>query len=190
MEVRTIWVRMAASALPMVIAGSTRFANVPEPETGSQPNLIENNRIRIGPMAKFGNESPKRLTTLMARSSQSLRRRGGGTPSRPGGRNGTPQPRSRELQRIRVALAQELADALVIAKRDSKIATHHTLPIIQILLAQRKIESVGVARRLQIRSRCAFPEHLLNRVAGHEMDQEKNERYDQPDDRQRVENPG
>ena len=68
-------VRMAASALPMVIAGSTRFANVPEPETGSHPNLIENNKIRMGPRAKFGNERPHRLTTLMTRSSQSLRRR-------------------------------------------------------------------------------------------------------------------
>ena len=74
-------VRMAASALPIVMAGSTRLAKLPEPETGSHPSLIENSRIRIGPSAKLGNDKPNRLTTLMARSSQSLRRRAERTPA-------------------------------------------------------------------------------------------------------------
>ena len=37
--------RIAANAPPIVIAGSTRCANVPEPDTGSHPNLIAKNRI-------------------------------------------------------------------------------------------------------------------------------------------------
>src|ERR1700758_2402344 len=81
MDVRTMRVRMAARALPMVIAGSTRFANDPAPETGSHPALIANRRIRIGPSAKFGNERPKRLTTESRRSSQRLRRRADRTPA-------------------------------------------------------------------------------------------------------------
>src|SRR5215469_5010420 len=81
MEVRTMRVRMAASALPMVIAGRMRLGNDPAPETGSQPSLIAKSRIKIGPRAKFGNERPKRLITESVRSSQRLRRRAECTPA-------------------------------------------------------------------------------------------------------------
>jgi len=81
MEVRTMRVRIAANAPPMVIAGSTRFASDPAPDTGSIPNLMANSRMRIGPSAKFGNESPKRLTTDSSRSSHRLRRRADRTPA-------------------------------------------------------------------------------------------------------------
>ena len=67
-------VRIAASAPPMVIAGRIRWRSEPEPETGSRPSLMANNRIRIGPRAKLGNDRPNRLTTLIRRSSQRLRR--------------------------------------------------------------------------------------------------------------------
>src|ERR1035438_5826300 len=59
---------MAASAPPMVIAGSTRWASEPEPETGSQPSSIAKNKMRIGPSAKFGNDNPSNETKLSARS--------------------------------------------------------------------------------------------------------------------------
>src|SRR3954465_9879190 len=81
MEVRTIRVRIAASAPPMVIAGSTRLANDPAPETGSHPALIANKRIRIGPSAKFGKERQNRLITDSRRSSHRLRRRAERTPA-------------------------------------------------------------------------------------------------------------
>src|SRR5260370_29006239 len=84
MEVRTMRVRIAASAPPMVTAGSTRLAKEPAPETGSHPSLMAKRRIRIGPSAKLGNDRPKRLTTLSRRSSQRLRRRAERTPA--GGR--------------------------------------------------------------------------------------------------------
>ena len=67
-------VRMAASAPPMVMDGSTRLAKEPAPDTGSHPSLMAKRRIRIGPSAKLGNDRPKRLTTLSRRSSQRLRR--------------------------------------------------------------------------------------------------------------------
>ena len=35
--------------------------------------------------------------------------------------------------------------------------------------------------------RRAFAEHLLDRISGNEMDQQEDERHDQPDDRQGVE---
>src|SRR4051794_22828593 len=81
MEVRTMRVRIAASAPPMVIAGRSKCAKVPEPDTGSHPSLMENNKIRIGPSAKFGKESPNKLTTLRARSSHEFRRRAERTPA-------------------------------------------------------------------------------------------------------------
>ena len=63
-------VRIAASDAPMAIDGNTRYGHsmepVPEelaPETGSQPSSVEKTRIRIGPRARPGIESPKRLTT-------------------------------------------------------------------------------------------------------------------------------
>ena len=59
MEVRTMRVRIAASAPPMVIAGSTRFCHEPEPDTGNQPNSMANKRMRIGPSAKFGKRQPQ-----------------------------------------------------------------------------------------------------------------------------------
>ncbi len=74
-------VRMAASAAPMVLAGSTRWTQVSDPETGSKPKLMAKNRIRIGPRAKLGNESPQRLTKLSTRSSQRLRRLAERTPA-------------------------------------------------------------------------------------------------------------
>src|ERR1017187_1296181 len=81
MEVRTMRVRIAARALPMVSAGNTRLANEPAPETGSHPNLMAKIRIRMGPSAKFGNDKPNRLTTESRRSSQRLRRRAERTPA-------------------------------------------------------------------------------------------------------------
>src|SRR5579872_1779091 len=75
MDVLTIRVRIAASAPPIVIAGRTRFAREPAPDTGSHPSLIAKIRIRIGPSAKFGNDNPNKLTTESTRSSQRLRRR-------------------------------------------------------------------------------------------------------------------
>src|SRR3954470_3774333 len=73
MLVRTMRVRIAASAPPMVMAGRTRLANDPAPETGSHPALIANSRMRMGPRAQFGNERPNRLTTESRRSTHRLR---------------------------------------------------------------------------------------------------------------------
>ena len=71
-------VRIAASPLPSVIAGSTRYSQnprpkigpVPAPETGVHPSLIEKIKIRIGPSAKFGNDSPPSDTIPSTRSCQ------------------------------------------------------------------------------------------------------------------------
>ncbi len=46
----------------------------------------------------------------------------------------------------------------------------HAFPVIDILLAQRDIEAVGVPGCLDIGRRRAFSQHLQNGIAGDEMD--------------------
>ena len=49
---------MAASAAPNEMAGSTRCASVPRPETGSQPSSTAKTMASTGPSQKFGIEIP------------------------------------------------------------------------------------------------------------------------------------
>src|SRR5215467_80343 len=74
-------VRMAASDAPKVTAGRTRCPTLPDPETGNSPRRMAKNNIKIGPSAKFGKDSPQRLTKLSRRSSQRLRLRAERTPA-------------------------------------------------------------------------------------------------------------
>ena len=66
----------------------------------------------------------------------------------------------------------------------------HAFPIVEILLSERHVEAVGVAGGLDVAGGCAFSQHLLDGIAGDEVDQEKNGRDDEPDDGQRVEQAG
>jgi hypothetical protein len=77
MAVRTMRVRSAARPRPRVTAGRMRCVKKarpePEPETGSQPSLMEKRMMRIGPRAKFGKDSPTRERTPVVRSCQRSR---------------------------------------------------------------------------------------------------------------------
>ena len=55
------------------------------------------------------------------------------------------------------------------------------VPVVQILRAKGLIEAVLVPKRVQVGGQSAFAEHLLNRIAGNDVDQQKNQRNDQPD---------
>ena len=66
----------------------------------------------------------------------------------------------------------------------------HASPVIQVLLAERDIEAVGVARGLNVSGGRAFAQHLLNGIAGDEVDQQEDGGDDEPDDRQGVEDAG
>ena len=80
-----------------------------------------------------------------------------------------------------------LADALVEAERWTEVAVQHAFPVMEILLAERDIETVGVAGGLDVGGGCAFAEHLQDGIAGDEVDQQKDQRDHQPDYRERVE---
>lgn len=65
---------------------------------------------------------------------------------------------------------------------------NNALPVVEVLSRERNIETVSVPSRLDIGSGSAFPEHLLDGIAGNQMDQHEHERDHKPDDRQGVEN--
>ena len=56
----------------------------------------------------------------------------------------------------------------------------------QILLAQRDIEAVGMPGGLDVSCRRAFSQHLQNGIAGNQVDQKEYQRHDEPDYGQRV----
>ncbi len=183
-------VRIAAKAPPMVIAGSTRWAREPEPETGSHPSLTAKNKISTGPKAKLGNDRPNRLTTLRTRSSHWFLLLAECTPAGMASTMATNNDASVSCKVNGITLRDQAGNSLIEAQRLAKVSVEHAAPVIQILLAERDIESIGVARRLNVSGGRAFAEHLLNGIAGNEVDQQKDGGHDQPDDRQGVEDAG
>src|SRR5258708_277249 len=63
----------------------------------------------------------------------------------------------------------------------------HSLPVADVLLAQRRVEAISMARRGDVSGGRAFAEHLLDGISGHEMNQQEDEAHDQPNYRQGVE---
>ncbi len=76
----------------------------------------------------------------------------------------------RELQRVGITLGDQARDALVVAERWAEVAVQDAFPIADVLLAERGIEAVGVARGLDICGGRAFAEHLLDGISGDEVD--------------------
>jgi len=115
---------------------------------------------------------------------------GGTHPRRNGQKNRNQERSDRQLQSVGVALDEQFADTLVVADGDAQVAVQDALPVVQVLLSERKVEAVGMSRGLEVGGWRAFSEHLLNGVAGHQVDQEKNKRDHQPEDGQGVEDAG
>ena len=179
-------VRIAASAPPMVIAGSTRCAKLPEPETGSQPSLMAKSKMRMGPRAKLGNgqaEQADHAEQAIVPAIAPLRRTHAG---RNREQHRHQQRRQGQLQGVGITLGNQARDALVETQRWAKIAVQHAFPVVQILPAQRKIKAVGMAGGLHVGYGSAFSQHLKNGIAGHEVNQKEHERDDQPYHWQRV----
>ena len=63
----------------------------------------------------------------------------------------------------------------------------HAFPVVEILLAERSVEAVGVARGGDVGGRRAFAQHLLDGISGDEVDEQEDEADHQPDDWQGVE---
>ena len=52
----------------------------------------------------------------------------------------------REAQRVGIALGDQARDALVVAERGAEVAVQDAFPVVDVLLAERGVEAVGVAR--------------------------------------------
>ncbi len=63
---------------------------------------------------------------------------------------------------------------------------YDAFPVVDILLTEWLVESVRMARSLDVGCGRAFSQHLQNGIAGDEMDQQKDQRHYQPDHWQRV----
>ena len=59
-------------------------------------------------------------------------------------------------------------------------------PIVHVLLPQRHVEAIDVTGSLQIGSRCSFAKHLLDRIAGNQVNKQKYQGNDQPDHGERI----
>ena len=81
-----------------------------------------------------------------------------------------------------------LGYALVEAQGRTQIALQHAFPVVQILPAEGKIETVGVPGSLYVGYRSSFAQHLQDGVAGDQMDQQEYQRDHQPNYRQHVQN--
>ena len=65
----------------------------------------------------------------------------------------------------------------------AQVAVQNPIPVVQILPAQRLVEAVLVAQRIDVGGRCALAQHLQNGVAGHQVNEQKHQRNHQPHDR-------
>src|SRR5947209_7560303 len=57
---------MAAEPPPNVMAGKIKCEKPSSPDTGSKPSAIEKKRTSKGPNAKFGSDTPNKLTKPIA----------------------------------------------------------------------------------------------------------------------------
>jgi len=91
-----------------------------------------------------------------------------------------------ELNGVRITGEDEVRDGVVEADRVAEVAVEDSVPVVEVLLAEGLVESVGVAEGDDVGGAGTFAEHLLDGVAGDDVDQEKDDGNDQPYDRDGV----
>jgi hypothetical protein len=84
-------------------------------------------------------------------------------------------------------LREKLRDRLVVADGAAEIAVQDAFPVAEVLFTKGGVESEGVAGGGDVGGRGAFTEHLLDGIAGDEVDQEEDQAHYQPDDWEGVE---
>ena len=79
---------------------------------------------------------------------------------------------------------------LIKAQRRPQVAVQNAIPVMQILLPERSIESVGMPRGRNVSGGRALAQHLQDGIARDKMNEQKNDRHHQPDDWNRVSRSG
>jgi hypothetical protein len=97
--------------------------------------------------------------------------------------SGCPYPDSIRERGDWVTVERASSNRLLISERLAEVEPDESAEPCQILLAERPIEPEIGPQPLDLADGRALAEHLRDRVAGHDMDQGKDERDEKPDDR-------
>ena len=81
-----------------------------------------------------------------------------------------------------IALKDEVGDGVVEAEGLAEVGMEDAVPVMGVLLAEGGVEAVGVTEGGDVGSGGSFAEHLDDRVARDEMDEEKDQGDDDPED--------
>ena len=87
----------------------------------------------------------------------------------------------RQFDGVGVACGDEVQDCVIEPDGPAQVAVEDVAPVVQILDVERQVKPVLVAQGGEVACGCAFAEHLLDWVAGDEMDEQEDERDDYPD---------
>ena len=68
--------------------------------------------------------------------------------------------------------------------RVAQFPVQNPVPVVEILPAQRLVETVLVAQSINVGGRRTLPQHLQNRIARHQVNEQKHQRNHQPHDRE------
>ena len=83
---------------------------------------------------------------------------------------------------IGVPLEDEVEDGVVEAQGLAEVSVDEAAPVVGVLQAQGRVQTIGVAKRGDISGGGAFAEHLDDGVAGDEMDEQEDDGDDDPED--------
>ncbi len=90
--------------------------------------------------------------------------------------------RQRQGHGVGIAGRDEVGHRFVEADGTAQVTVKDAGPIAQVLLVKGQVEEVLVAQRCRVRGASTIAEHLLNGVAGNQMDEQKDQRNHQPND--------
>ena len=91
------------------------------------------------------------------------------------------QRRQREAQRVGIGLGEAERDGVVEADGASEVAVEDAFPVVEVLLAERGVEAVGVAGGGDVGGGAPSPSICCDGVSGDEVDEQEDEADHQPD---------
>ena len=168
------------------MAGSTRFCQEPEPETGSQPSSIAKNKNQDRSQRKVRKRQPQQRDKAESAVVPAIAMQGRTHSCRNRQTQRHGQRRQRQLQGPGISLRDDVSDILIEAERASHVAVQQAAPVVHVLRAQRDIQPVSMACGGDVGCGRALAQHLLDGIAGHDVNQQEDHRNHQPDDRQHV----